>query len=259
MLALLIALRLLLPQVPAPAQVLSVREDPVLQGNLIVGVTLETQGSPIDVTWYPSNGARPVTYRSPDPSGFGVCAFLREVGAARVRGPHDVIVRRGDLATRIRLDYDGRTCLRPYPTVAVGPPKRRSEPLPTPPSVGPVPVAVIGPIVEEWRAAEAVVEKVSLRFEGRFLVFEVEFDRNLKLEPAARVTVRSLVRVDHDRELIERPAGFLVRKTSGRSVSWKVDRALIPFHPAYSTPERIRLSFTLDEKDFDGYTVVLGS
>lgn len=259
MLGVLLALRLLLPQAAGGTQLLSVREDPVLQGRLIVGVTLETQGSPVEVTWYPSNGARPVTYRSPDPSGFGVCTFLREAGAARVRGPLDVIVRRGDLATRIRLDYDGRTCLRPYPTPAVGPPKRRSQPLPTPPTIQPVPVAVIGPITEKWPPAEAVVEKVTLAFEGRFLVFRVLFDRDLILRPDARVTLRQLERVDHGKNVIRAPAGFVVRKESGRGVVWKVDRALIPFDPPFSSPERVRLSFTLDEKDFDGFTVVLGS
>lgn len=256
---LLVVLHLLLAQAAAPGNNgLSVREDPVLQGNILVGVTPETQATPLDVVWYPAQaGAKPVAYRSPDGNGFNVCAFLREVGAARVRGPHDVVVRRADVATRIRLDYDGRTCLKPYPTPAVSAPKRRDSVLPTPLAL-PVPIAVIGPVIEEWRPSEALVERVSIVAEGSFLIFRVEFDRNLKLDAGAKVLVRKLLRIDQGTAVIKDPVAFRVSREHARVVAWKVPASLVRFDPPLGAPERFRLSFTLDDKEFDGYTVTVG-
>jgi hypothetical protein len=252
-------LALLLLQAASPPGIvsLSVREDPVQQGHLLVGVTPETRSLPIDVTWYPPNGVKPISYRSPGPSGFEVCAFLESTGASRVKGPHEVVVRRGDAATRIRIDYDGRSCAGKRPTRTGSRTKGSGIELPTPPSM-PVPVVVLGPQAAEARPSEAEISRASMTVDAKWVVFRVQFDRPLTVEPGTRATVTKLVRLHTGKAVIRSRASFQVRRTDPRAVEWRVSSSLVPFDPALAPDERLRMSFVIDDREFEDAIVSVG-
>jgi hypothetical protein len=229
--------------------------DPARPGRVVVGMGEATKKNPVEVV-YTHNDRRSAFYRSPDPGGFEVCEFLRYSRLQSTPGPIEVTVWRGESSSPLRLEYDGRSCVE-EPKVAAGKPPRQLSPLVIPTVAPPTPTKPVQAQADR-SIASARVERVVLFAEGNGHRFLVQLDRDVRLSAKAQVLMKRLIRIDSQEAVLSAPTTRPVRP-SDRGFDWKTPPGLLRFDPPLRKGEKLRLSFEIEGRPFDGQTVTLAN
>jgi hypothetical protein len=252
---------------------LVVRQDAASPGTVLVEAPPSVSSSPLLVSWYP-RGRKAAVYRSPSSDGFDLCGFLRGVHAEKTKGPLRVAVRRGSLRTDIELLYDGRSCRDGEPpspaaiTLRRPPRPMRTHTPKSARTLTPMQITEVGSVAAgaapaaapcpsapecvEYRLAEARLGRAEVSLIGTRLVFVVEFDRAVRLEPNARAVLTRLHRVDPDQRILPAAAGFSVTKDTASRVRWILGASFLPVDPPLRDGEVLDVSLTLDGVEFAG-------
>ncbi len=251
----LLSLLALTAATAAGAEALTVNADPARPGRVVVGMGQATGKDPVEVV-YMHNDRRSAFYRSRDPGGFEVCEFLRHSRLQNTPGPIDVTVWRGESSSPLRLEYDGRSCVKEAKG-ANGKPPRQISPLVIPTVAPPVPTKP-APAEADRSLASARVERVFLFAEGKGHRFLVQLDRDVQLSAKAKVLMKRLIRIDSQEKVLIAPTSLTVR-SSDRGLGWRIPPGLLRFEPPLRKGEKLRLSFEIEGRPFDGQTVTLAN
>lgn len=240
---------LLLAAVPAVGSgKLELRPDPANPGRVLVGSDATNVKEKVDVI-YERNGWDSVFFRSPDSTGFEVCAFLRYARLEKTPGPIDINVWRGDAYAPLRLEYDGKSCAE-APMATPTPAPKRLAPLAIPTMPPPPPQEPVEGEVDRSFAV-ARLERVAFALHGRSYRFRARFDRNVSLPAGTRVLIRSFVRPETQKRVLEKALWFPARTSEG-AIEWKVPSSQLEFKPPLRKGEKLKLSFEIGERAFDG-------
>ncbi|MEO6324625.1 MAG: hypothetical protein ABIT01_18205 [Thermoanaerobaculia bacterium] len=250
---------LLLRSERATAGALRVRVDPRHRDTILVSFPRDGKSLPLDVIWFPApGGAKPASFRSPNPESIDICAFLRAAGAVATKGPLDVVVRRGDAEARVNLTYDGRSCA---PLIATGgspddpgaaTPRSRTSGQKVAAPAPPAPFVVQRPEREPARPADARSPEGTLRVKDGWLHFEVTFDRPVRIADRSSVIVdRFQRRVLGGKSSFKKRSVFPVTLRRQRVLEWKVSAPLAGLDPPLQAGETVLVNFELDGASFE--------
>jgi hypothetical protein len=102
------------------------------------------------------------------------------------------------------------------------------------------------------------VERVVLFEEGNGHRFLVQLDRDVQLSAKAKVLMKRLIRIDSQEKVLSVPTSLTVR-SSDRGFDWRIPPGLLRFEPPLRKGEKLRLSFEIEGRPFDGQTVTLAN